>query len=164
LRSDIRLGCWALGIRAEGVITLYGQMTRAVKQFCLRPMLPAPGPSNKSLSNIPVRARRGIQDHLTIVMKRWPPIPRCTVLIRSTTRMATGIILWLEYFLSGGTYTLEEETMRALPPDGRVQSRLWNSWAASGNRLERTYYYRVKATNAWGDSAGATSVSPNDAR
>ncbi|MCX7682095.1 MAG: DNRLRE domain-containing protein [Anaerolineae bacterium] len=91
--------------------------------------------------------------YLPLVMKRWPPIPDTPVLnpINNPNGSSSYTVSWQPAYLAS-TYTLQE----ALNADFSTGVVTYypgstTSWLVTG-KAPRTYYYRVKATNSWGDS------------
>lgn len=92
--------------------------------------------------------------YLSLVMKRWPPIPRAPVLrpIDNADQDNYYTVRWERVDLAS-TYILEE-AMNASFSDAQVvfQGAIL-SWTVPGpGRTPATYYYRAKARNSWGDS------------
>ena len=96
----------------------------------------------------PVRYRT----YLPLVMKRWPPIPDTPVLnpISNSTNGPNYTVSWQPASLAS-TYTLQEATNANFTSVATRYSGTDTSWSAA-NKPVGTYYYRVKATNSWGDS------------
>lgn len=90
--------------------------------------------------------------YLPLVMKRWPPIPDTPVLnpINNPNGSSGYTVSWQEAYLAD-TYTLQEATNANFSGAVTRYSGVGTSWTASG-KTAGTYYYRVKATNSWGDS------------
>ncbi len=97
---------------------------------------------------VPVRYRV----YLPLVMKRWPPIPDTPVLnpINNPNGSSGYTVSWQAAYLAS-TYTLQEATNASFSGAVTRYSGTGTSWTASG-KAPGTYYYRVKATNSWGDS------------
>lgn len=85
-------------------------------------------------------------------MKRWPPIPDTPVLnsIYNPNGSSGYVVSWQAAYLAS-TYTLQEATNADFTDVVTRYSGTGTSWTASG-KAPGTYYYRVKATNSWGDS------------
>ncbi len=95
----------------------------------------------------------GSSIYLPIVMKRWPPIPDTPTLnaISNPSGSVGYTVSWNAAYLAD-TYTLQEATDAAFSSPVVVYgpgSGL--SWSATG-KAAGTYYYRVKASNSYGDS------------
>lgn len=90
--------------------------------------------------------------YLPLTMKRWPPIPDTPVLnaINNPNGNAGYTVSWQAAYLAN-TYTLQEATNVEFNGAVMRYSGTGTSWTASG-KVPGTYYYRVKATNSWGDS------------
>ncbi len=117
---------------------------------------------DKPLSSIPVGVSRRYllvkinfpyQVYLPLVIKRWPPIPDTPVLnpINNSSGSSSYTVSWQPAYLAS-TYTLQEATNAnftgAVTRDSGADTFRTISGQAPG-----TYYYRVKATNSWGDSS-----------
>ena len=90
--------------------------------------------------------------YLPLVVKRWPPIPDAPVLnsIYNPGGGSSYVVSWNSVDLAT-SYTLQEATNASF--SGAV-TRYYGSdtwWIATG-KAPGTYYYRVKASNSWGDS------------
>lgn len=96
----------------------------------------------------PVRYRT----YLPLVIKRWPPIPDTPVLnpINNPNGSSGYTVSWQAADLAS-TYTLQEATNANFTGAATRYSGTGISWTASG-KAAGTYYYRVKASNSWGDS------------
>jgi hypothetical protein len=85
-------------------------------------------------------------------MKVWPPIPDVPVLYDINNPDGDG-----NYTVSWSTaaratsYTLEEDDHSAFSSPTAQYSGSGTSWTASGKEIG-TYYYRVRASNSWGNS------------
>ena len=90
--------------------------------------------------------------YLPLVMKRWPPIPDTPVLnpINNPNGSSGYTVSWQAAYLAS-TYILQEATNANFTGAVTRYSGTGTSWTASG-KAPGTYYYRVKATNSWGDS------------
>lgn len=90
--------------------------------------------------------------YLPLVMKRWPPIPDIPVLnpINNSNGSSGYTVSWQAAYLAS-TYTLQEATNVEFTGAVTRYTGTGTSWTASG-KAPGTYYYRVKATNSWGDS------------
>jgi PKD repeat protein len=90
--------------------------------------------------------------YLPLALRRWPPIPYTPVLNPISNPDGDGIytVDWDSAELAE-SYTLEEATNASFTDATVVYQGTWTSHAVSG-RSTGTYYYRVKATNGWGDS------------
>jgi len=95
----------------------------------------------------------GSSIYLPIVMNRWPPIPDTPTLnaISNPIGSVNYTVSWNAAYLAD-TYTLQEANNSAFSSPVVVYgpgSGL--SWSANG-KAAGTYYYRVKASNSYGDS------------
>ena len=90
--------------------------------------------------------------YLPLVMKRWPPIPYTPVLnsIYNPDNAGNYTVSWNPADLAD-TYTLQEATNANFSGAVTRYTGASTSWSATGKAVN-TYYYRVKATNSWGDS------------
>ncbi len=90
--------------------------------------------------------------YLPLVMKRWPPIPDVPVLnsINNPNGGSGYTVSWQAAYLAS-TYTLQEATNANFTGAVTRYTGAGTSWAAV-NKPVGTYYYRVKASNSWGDS------------
>jgi murein DD-endopeptidase MepM/ murein hydrolase activator NlpD len=102
--------------------------------------------------------------HLPIVLRRWPPVPDTPVLnpIESTDP-DSYLVSWDTTYLAE-TYTLQEGTDLDFTSVVTRYLGTDTSWTAV-DQPPGTYHYRVKATNAWGDSGwsnvqSSTVISP----
>lgn len=117
---------------------------------------------DKPLSSIPagpsqryvlVKINFPAQVYLPLVMKRWPPIPDTPVLnpINNPNGSSSYTVSWQPAYLAS-TYTLQEAT------DANFSTGVVTYYPGSATsrsvtgKTAGTYYYRVKATNSWGDS------------
>jgi hypothetical protein len=106
------------------------------------------------------RVRVGVYDvYLPLVMVRWPPIPDVPVLnpISNPDGDGSYVVSWSTSYLADA-YVLQEDDDAAFTSPTQRYSGSGTSWNATG-KSPGTYYYRVKATNAWGDS-GWSDVEP----
>jgi uncharacterized repeat protein (TIGR01451 family) len=93
--------------------------------------------------------------YIPLILKRWPPIPDTPVLNRidNADQDNTYTVTWREADLAT-TYVLEEATNTSFSDTQEVYQGAGLSWTVpSPGKTLGTYYYRVKARNAWGDSA-----------
>ena len=101
---------------------------------------------------------------MPLVSKRWPPIPDTPVLnpISNPDGDGTYTVAWNAAYLAAN-YVLQEDDQAAFSSPSHPYSGPATSWNATG-RSPGTYYYRVKASNSWGDSAWSSTqkvtVSP----
>ncbi|MCP4541012.1 MAG: DNRLRE domain-containing protein [Chloroflexi bacterium] len=102
--------------------------------------------------------------YLPIIMKRYPPVPYTPVLnaISNSGNDGDYTVDWEPADLAD-TYTLEEDDNSSFSSPTTQHTGSGTSWSASDHAVG-TYYYRVKATNSWGDSSWSnvqsTQVSP----
>jgi hypothetical protein len=113
-------------------------------------------PTNGAL-RIPESATLTILDddnyiYLPLVLKRWPPIPYTPVLNSISNPDSDGnyTVNWDSAELAE-SYTLEEAT-NANFTDATVVYQGTGTLYTVSDQSAGTYYYRVKATNGWGDS------------
>ena len=90
--------------------------------------------------------------YLPLVMRRWPPIPDTPVLNPISNPDGDGnyTVSWNPAYLAD-TYALQEDDNAAFSSPTTQYTGSGTSWDASG-KATGTYYYRVKASNSWGDS------------
>lgn len=90
--------------------------------------------------------------YFPLVMRRWPPIPDVPVL--NSISYSAGddyyTVDWDSAYLAD-TYTLQEDDNASFSSPEVRYTGYSTSWYAS-DKAVGTYYYRVKATNSWGDS------------
>lgn len=102
--------------------------------------------------------------YLPLAIKRWPPIPDTPVLnpINNPNGSSGYTVSWQAAYLAD-TYTLQEATNTDFNGAITRYTGAGISWAAASKPVG-AYYYRVKATNSWGDSSWSnvqqTSVLP----
>lgn len=89
---------------------------------------------------------------LPVVVRHWPPIPDTPVLNAINNPNGAGVysVIWNTAYLAN-TYILQEDTNAAFTNPTTQYSGTGIFWSATG-KSTGTYYYRVKATNSWGDS------------
>jgi hypothetical protein len=119
-------------------------------QFDLNIVSTSGGPWSDSFE---VTVRCGATNvYLPIVVKHYPPIPGTPVLHAIDNSDGDG-----DYTVSWGaatgadTYTLQEDDNSSFSSPVTAYSGAGTSTAISG-KSTGTYYYRVRASNAWGDS------------
>jgi uncharacterized repeat protein (TIGR01451 family) len=95
---------------------------------------------------------------LPLVMKRWPPIPDMPTL-NAISNAGSGnyAVTWNVAFLAD-TYILQEATNASFTSPTTVYAGSGTDWSASG-KPTGTYYYRVKASNSYGDSGWSNTQS-----
>jgi hypothetical protein len=95
---------------------------------------------------------RAYSVYLPLVMRRWPPIPDVPVLSAINNPDGDGnyTVNWGSVDLAD-TYTLQEDDSAAFSNPTTRYTGSGTSWDATG-KAPGTYHYRVKASNAWGDS------------
>jgi subtilisin family serine protease len=143
-----------LDVGQSGVITVYGQIDPGLSD----PVVFANSASvsaaqDNTLGNNTSRVTiGGYKVHFPIVMKGWPPIPATPVLNTiSNSGGGNYTVSWNAADLAD-TYTLQEDDNAALSSPTTVYGPGTGlSWSAS-SKTSGTYYYRVKATNTYGDS------------
>jgi hypothetical protein len=102
--------------------------------------------------------------YLPLTLKRWPPIPYTPVLNSISNPDGDGnyTVSWSSAELAQD-YTLEEATNARFSDASVVYHDTGTSYTASDQPVG-TYYYRVKASNSWGDSGWSNietvTVSP----
>jgi uncharacterized repeat protein (TIGR01451 family) len=148
----------ALAVEQSGVITIYGQIDPLLKgsfSFSNSASISDPQdntPGNNT-SSVSVTIDGSVKIYLPIAMNRWPPIPDAPVLngISNSDGDGNYSVTWNVAYLAD-TYTLQEDDNAAFSSPVTVYGHGGGtSWTASG-KASGTYYYRVKATNSWGDS------------
>jgi uncharacterized repeat protein (TIGR01451 family) len=147
-----------LGVGQSGVITIYGQIDPLLKgSFSFSNLASISDPQDNTpgnnTSSVSVTIDGGAIIYLPITMKRWPPIPDAPVLnaIGNSDGDGNYTVTWDAAFLAD-TYTLQEDDNAAFSSPVTVYDHAsGTSWTASG-KASGTYYYRVEATNSWGDS------------
>jgi hypothetical protein len=92
------------------------------------------------------------QTYLPLILKRWPPIPDIPVLNAIDNDDGDGnyTVMWNVTYLAE-TYTLEEDDNAAFSSPYEYAPTSGTSQSVIG-KTAGTYYYRVKATNSYGDS------------
>ena len=90
--------------------------------------------------------------YLPLVVKRWPPIPDVPVLnpIHNPDEDGNYTVSWQPAYLAD-TYILQEATNANFVGAVTRYSGTSTSWSAT-DKAAGTYYYRVRATNSYGDS------------
>jgi hypothetical protein len=99
------------------------------------------------------RETEGVYDlYLPVVTNHWPPIPAIPLLnpINNPEGGGNYIVSWSAADMAD-TYVLQEDSNPNFSNPMERFSGLGTSWNATGIS-PGTYYYRVKASNAWGDS------------
>ncbi|HDQ70763.1 MAG TPA: DUF11 domain-containing protein, partial [Chloroflexi bacterium] len=150
---------WALeelGTGASGVINIYGQIDPSLDSdfsFVNTASISDPDdvtPSNNS-SSVSVIVGE-IKVYLPLIMKNWPPIPSTPTLspISNANRERNYTVSW-DAAERAETYVLEEANNTSFSNPSTAYSGVGLS-AYITNKSIGTYYYRVKARNAWGDS------------
>ncbi len=89
---------------------------------------------------------------LPLALKRWPPLPDAPVLNPISNPDSDGnyTVSWNAAYLAT-TYTLQEDDNLGFSSPAAQYTGAGTAWLASG-KPGGAYYYRVKATNSWGDS------------
>jgi uncharacterized repeat protein (TIGR01451 family) len=97
--------------------------------------------------------------HLPIVAQRWPPIPDTPTLnaIGNADGDGSYTVSWNVSYLAI-TYTLQEDDNADFSSPTTVYAGASTSATIAGKPLG-TFYYRVKATNTWGDSGWSNAQS-----
>jgi hypothetical protein len=132
-------------------------------------LLVADSPQGTALRPSPTTITRtgDVDAHLVLlplVIKRWPPIPGIPVLdaIHNPDGNGYYAVNWSAAYLAD-TYVLQEDDNAAFSSPTQRYSGSGTSWNATG-KSPGTYYYRVKASNSWGDSGWSNiqqvTVSP----
>ncbi len=148
----------SLAAGASGTITINGTLSPSLPQnfkVVNTATVSAANDSNpnNNSSSATVSGIR-LKVYLPLVVRRWPPVPDAPVLNAIDNADGDGnyTVTW-NAAAGAGSYTLQEDDNDAFSsPDTKVDHSAAMSWAASGKGIG-TYYYRVKATNAYGDSA-----------
>ena len=105
-------------------------------------------------------AGEGFSLYLPLVQRRWPPIPDTPVLnsINNGDGDGSYTVCW-EHADLAETYSLQEDGNPGFSsPDAVYPRGTETCWAEEGKPVG-TYYYRVKASNVWGDSRWSDSQS-----
>jgi hypothetical protein len=91
--------------------------------------------------------------YLPLVLRRSPPIPDIPVLnpINNPDGDGNYTVSWSTAYLAN-TYSLQEDDNAAFSSPTTRYTGSGTSWNATG-KAPGTYYYQVKASNAWGDSS-----------
>ena len=101
---------------------------------------------------------------LPVVMKRWPPIPDIPVLNSISNPDGDGyyLVVWNDAYLAE-IYVLQEADNASFSNPTERYRGTATSWNATG-KSPGTYYYRVMASNSWGNSGWSNTqqvtVSP----
>ncbi|MBI5568246.1 MAG: hypothetical protein HY870_25355 [Chloroflexi bacterium] len=90
--------------------------------------------------------------YLPLVLLHWPPVPDAPVLNPINTIGSNGYYVTWVPASRAVTYTLQESTDAAFSSPIVRYTGTHGPWTTF-NRPIGTYFYRVKATNSWGDSA-----------
>ncbi len=90
--------------------------------------------------------------HLPIITKLWPPVPDIPMLYHIINPDEDGnyIVCW-STAARATSYTLEEDDNSAFSSPTTRYSGSETCWTAS-DKETGTYYYRVRASNSWGNS------------
>ena len=103
--------------------------------------------------------------YLPIIMKVWPPIPDIPMLYHIINPDGDGnyMVCW-STAARATRYTLEEDENPAFSSPTTRYTGSGTSWTASDKEMGM-YYYRVRASNSWGNSgwSNAQSVSVHQA-
>jgi uncharacterized repeat protein (TIGR01451 family) len=96
---------------------------------------------------------KGVANYLPLVVRGWPPLPATPVLapINNADQDGDYLVDWSDANRATG-YTLQEATVASFSAASVVFNGAQSALAVSG-QSPQTYYYRVKALNAYGDSA-----------
>ena len=96
--------------------------------------------------------------YLPAISKRWPPIPDAPTL-NAINNAGSGSynVSWSTVDLAT-SYLLQEATNASFTSPTTVYSGSGTSWSAGG-KSAGTYYYRVKASNSYGDSGWSNTQS-----
>jgi uncharacterized repeat protein (TIGR01451 family) len=151
-----------LNIGQSGVITIYGKIdprlpagTVFVNSAAVSDLEDISPGNNTSRATVGER-----KVYLPIVMQDWPPVPAVPVLNAISNSDGDGnySVSW-NAAARADTYTLQEDDNTGFSSPATVYGPgTALSWSATG-KPNGTYYYRVKATNSYGDS-GWSSVQP----
>ena len=141
-------------VGASGVITIYGQLDPGLgNDFSLVNIATLRDPDDSTpdnnTSSVFIGGRR---TYLPVAVKQWPPIPTIPVLnaISNPDGNGTYTVSWNAASMAE-TYTLDEDSDAAFSSPTVRYAGPDTAWNAAG-KAEGTYYYRVKASNSWGDS------------
>jgi uncharacterized repeat protein (TIGR01451 family) len=158
-RTGVLTYVWSvepLSVGESGVITVYGWISPGLPDSfsfantatIADPQDTTPGNNTSTVSVV----GGGYKVYLPLVVKRWPPIPDTPVLNAISNPDGDGSysVSWNAAYLAD-TYTLQEDDNAAFTSPATAYTGSGTGWSASG-KATGTYYYRVKATNSWGDS------------
>jgi uncharacterized repeat protein (TIGR01451 family) len=149
----------ALGVGQSGVITIYGQIDPHLGgSFAFANRATISDPGDESPHNNTSSVTIGGRTYLPLGMREWPPLPEIPTLnpIPYTDRRYEYTISW-SAAERAEKYVLEEDD----DPAFSDPQTLYVGPATSYSRLNPpgTYYHRVKARNAWGDSGWSNTES-----
>jgi len=97
--------------------------------------------------------------YLPLVMRNWPPVPDTPVLNAISNPDGDGnyTVSW-NVANRADTYTLHEDDNASFSSPTTRYTGSGTSWNAS-DKPAGTHYYRVRATNSWGDSGWSNTQS-----
>jgi uncharacterized repeat protein (TIGR01451 family) len=152
-----------LGVGESGMITIYGRIDASLEgstSFVNTATISNPGDNTTSnnTSSVTVNvAASGNKIYLPVVMRRWPPIPHVPTLDAISNPDGDGsyTVSWSTADLAD-TYILQEDDNAAFSSPTTAYSGGGTSTPISG-KSAGTYYYRVGAQNAYGDSGWSNS-------
>jgi uncharacterized repeat protein (TIGR01451 family) len=138
----------------SGTITINGQIDPSLADdFSFVNVATISDPEDNTPSNNTGSAVVGkLEVYLPLIMKRYPPIPDTPVLDAISNSNCDGdyIVSWNTAYLATA-YTLQEDDNSSFSSPATAYSGSGTSKSITG-KAAGTYYYRVKATNSWGDS------------
>lgn len=144
-----------LAVGERGVITIYGQIAVSLSSsfsFVNTAIIWDPHDSTpgNNTSTATVSGKRPM--YLPLVVRRYPPIPDTPTLNPISNPDGDGnyTVTWSPAYLAD-TYILQEDDNASFFSPITHSTGIQTSWTAS-NQAPGTYYYRVKASNTWGDS------------
>ncbi len=150
-----------LGIGQGGVITLYGRINPAWQSsasFANYASISA-AQDNTPGNNTSSATIGGYKVYLPIIERDWPPLPNTPVLNTISNSGGGNYIVSWNAAARADSYTLQEDDNAGFSsPATAYGPGTALSWPATG-KPNGTYYYRVKATNSYGDSGWSSTQS-----
>jgi len=145
-----------LAAGASGTITINGALSASLPSdftFVNTATISAPNDTNSANNSSSVSVG-GSKVFMPLILLRFPPVPDVPVLnaIDNADGDGSYSVSW-NAAARASSYTLQEDDNTGFAsPTVVLDHNAATTWAASG-KATGTYYYRVKATNAYGDSA-----------
>jgi uncharacterized repeat protein (TIGR01451 family) len=148
-----------LGIGESGVIHIYGQLDSSLgSNFSFVNTATISDPEDVTPENNTGSTTVGMTEiYLPLLMRHYPPIPDTPVLNPISNPGGDGnyTVDWNAAALADKYILQEDDNAKFKSPTKRYEGTS-TSWSAT-NKSAGTYYYRVKASNSYGDS-GWSSV------